>query len=93
MHIFRGTIRERNSSENTSVDGIIILKFNFKNWNRVLDWIALPQDRDRWLAEDPSIYQEGLCSMKLVVEVCLVISSSFLFLMSLTVMERNIYCL
>jgi hypothetical protein len=81
----------RNIPENTSVDGIIILKFNFKNWNRVFDWIDLTQERDRWLAEDSSIYQEGLCSMKLVVEVCLVIFSSFLFLISLTVRKRNIY--
>jgi len=92
MHIFRGTMRERNTSEKTSVDGIIILKFNFKNWDRVLDWIGLSQDTDRWLAEDRSIYQEELCSMKLVFEVCLVTSSSFLFLRSLTVvMKRNIF--
>jgi hypothetical protein len=83
-------MRERNRSESTSVDGIIILKFTFKNWDRVLDWIDLSQDTDRWLAEDPSICQ-GLCSMKLVVEVCLVISSSFVFLRSFTVMNRNIY--
>jgi hypothetical protein len=34
-------MRERNSSENTSVDVIIILKFNLKNWDLVLDWIGL----------------------------------------------------
>jgi len=62
-------MRERESSENTSVCGIPILKFTFKNCDRVLDWIDLSQDRDKWLADGPSIYQEGLCSMELVVEV------------------------
>lgn len=73
-------MRERNSSENTSVDGMIILKFSFNNWDLVMGWIDLSQDRDRWLSEDPSIYKEGLCYMKLDVDVCIVISSSFLFL-------------
>jgi len=91
MHIFRGTMRERVSSENTSVGGIIILKFTCKNFDQVLDWIDLSQDKDKWLAEELSIYQAGLCSMKFVVEICLVISSSFLFLSPLTVMNRNIF--
>jgi len=56
MHIFRGTMRERDSSENTSVGGIMILKFTFKNCDRVLEWTDLSQVRNKWLAEYPSIY-------------------------------------
>jgi hypothetical protein len=30
------------------VDGRIILKWIFKKWDAVTDWIELAQDRDRW---------------------------------------------
>jgi hypothetical protein len=32
------------------VDGRIILKWIFKTWDGVIDWIELAQDRDRWRA-------------------------------------------
>jgi hypothetical protein len=32
------------------VDGCIILKWIFKKWDRIMDWIELVQDRDRWRA-------------------------------------------
>jgi hypothetical protein len=30
------------------VDGRIMLKWIFENWDREKDWIDLAQDRDRW---------------------------------------------
>jgi len=35
---------------NLSVDGRIILKWIFKKWDGGMDWIDLPQDRERWRA-------------------------------------------
>jgi hypothetical protein len=35
--------------EEIRVDGRIILKYIFKEWNRGMDWIDQVQDRDRWL--------------------------------------------
>jgi hypothetical protein len=32
------------------VDGRIILKWIFKNWDGSMDWIELDQNRDRWWA-------------------------------------------
>jgi len=32
------------------VDGKIILKWIFRNWDVGMDWIELAQDRDRWQA-------------------------------------------
>jgi hypothetical protein len=32
------------------IDGRITLKRIFKNWDGVMDWIELAQDRDRWRA-------------------------------------------
>jgi len=34
----------------TSVDGKIILRWIFRNWDGGMDWIELAQDRDRWQA-------------------------------------------
>jgi hypothetical protein len=45
-----GDLRERDHWEDLSVDGRIILKWLFKKWDRVMDWIDLAQDRDRWQA-------------------------------------------
>jgi hypothetical protein len=36
--------------EYLDVDERIILKWSFNKWDGVLDWIDLPQDRDRWRA-------------------------------------------
>jgi hypothetical protein len=33
-----------------SIDGRIILKWIFKAWDGTMDWIELPQARDRWRA-------------------------------------------
>jgi hypothetical protein len=40
-------MRERDHLEDTSIDGRIILKWNFR---RDVDWIDLAQVRDRWRA-------------------------------------------
>ena len=37
----------------TSVDGKIILRWIFRNWDGGMDWIKLVQDRDRW---QPVVY-------------------------------------
>jgi hypothetical protein len=36
--------------EDPGIDGRIILRRIFRNWNGGLDWIDLAQDRDRWRA-------------------------------------------
>jgi hypothetical protein len=36
--------------DDPGVDGMIILKWIFKKWNRGMDWIDLVQDEERWLA-------------------------------------------
>jgi hypothetical protein len=33
-----------------AVDGRITLKWIFKKWDAVMDWIELAQDRDKWRA-------------------------------------------
>jgi hypothetical protein len=38
---------EIDHSENLVFDGTIILKWIFKNWDGSMDWIALPQDRNK----------------------------------------------
>ena len=40
----------KNHLEALRVDGRIILKCIFKNWDGVMDWIDLVQDRDTWQA-------------------------------------------
>jgi hypothetical protein len=45
--ILMGRPGGRNHLEDPGVDGIIILKWIFKEWNGVMDWIDMAQDRDR----------------------------------------------
>ena len=43
--------REENSYlEDLGVDGRIILRWIFRNWDEGMDWIDMAQDRDRWQA-------------------------------------------
>jgi len=41
---------ERDHLENLGVNGRIIFKRIFKNWNGDMNWIDLAQGRDRWRA-------------------------------------------
>jgi len=34
--------------ENPGIDERIILRWIFRGWDGVMDWIDLAQDRDRW---------------------------------------------
>jgi len=36
--------------EDPGIDGRIILRWIFRRWNGVMDWIDLVQDRDSWRA-------------------------------------------
>ena len=45
-----GSLKERYHLEDQGIDGRIILKWSFRKWDGVMDWIDLAQDRDRWQA-------------------------------------------
>ena len=45
-----GNLRNRYHLEDPGIDGRIIFKQIFEKWDGVVDWIELPQDRDRWQA-------------------------------------------
>ena len=52
MHIrFRwGNLREGSHLDDLNVEGRIILKWVFNEWDGGMDWIDMGRDRDRWLA-------------------------------------------
>jgi hypothetical protein len=43
-------LRNRDHLEDTGIDGRIIFIWILKKWDEGMDWIELPQDRDRWQA-------------------------------------------
>jgi hypothetical protein len=45
-----GNLKERDHLEDPVIDGSIIFKWIFEEWDGDLDWINLSQDRDRWRA-------------------------------------------
>jgi hypothetical protein len=45
-----GDLREDDRLGDTAIDGRTVLKWIFKKWDGGMDWIELPQDRDRWRA-------------------------------------------
>jgi hypothetical protein len=45
-----GDLREGDHLGDPRIDGRIILKCIFKEWDGGMDWIELAQDRDRWRA-------------------------------------------
>ena len=45
-----GNLRERNHLEDPVADGMIILRWIFRKWDGVMDWIDLVQRSDRWRA-------------------------------------------
>jgi hypothetical protein len=45
-----GNLRNRDHLEDPGINGRIIFKWIFKKWDGGVDWIELPQGRDRWQA-------------------------------------------
>jgi len=45
-----GNLRERDHWGDPDADGRIILRWIFRKWEGVEDWMELAQDRDRWRA-------------------------------------------
>jgi hypothetical protein len=45
-----GSLRERVHLEDPGVNWKIILRWIFRKWDRGMDWIDMPQDRDKWRA-------------------------------------------
>ena len=47
---WRRNLRERDHFEDPGIDGKIIFRWIFGNWDGGIDWIDLAQYRVRWLA-------------------------------------------
>jgi len=45
-----GNLRERNHLEDPGVDGRVILRWIFRKWDGIMDWIDLAQRSERWRA-------------------------------------------
>jgi hypothetical protein len=45
-----GNLRERDILEDLGLNGMIVLKWIFKKWDEGMDWIGLPQEREKWRA-------------------------------------------
>ena len=45
-----GKLSERDHLGDPGVDGRIILRWIFREWDVRMDWIELAQNRDRWRA-------------------------------------------
>jgi hypothetical protein len=43
-------LRERDHLGDPGIDGRIILRWIFRKWDGVMDWIGLARDRDSWWA-------------------------------------------
>jgi len=46
-----GTPWEREHLEDPDIDGRIILRWLFRKCDGSMEWVYLPQDRDRWWAQ------------------------------------------
>jgi hypothetical protein len=50
-----GNLRERDHLEYKVIDGRIILRWIFRNWEGGMDWIDLAQDKDRWRVTENTV--------------------------------------
>jgi hypothetical protein len=48
-------LRERHHWGDPDIDGRIILRWIFRKWEGLWDWMELAQDKDRWRALSGSI--------------------------------------